>query len=79
MVKNPPANAGDTRDMGLIPASGRSTGCRKWPPNPVFLPGIFHGQGSLMGYSPWVFKESDKTEHTGTHIHSHLYWTYTYY
>ena len=25
-VKNPPANAGDIRDMGLIPGSGRSTG-----------------------------------------------------
>ena len=26
MVKNPPANAGDTRDMGLIPGPGRSPG-----------------------------------------------------
>ena len=26
MVKNPPANAGDTRDIGLIPGSGRSPG-----------------------------------------------------
>ena len=26
MVKNPPANTGDTRDMGLIPGSGRSPG-----------------------------------------------------
>ena len=25
-VKNPPANAGDTRDAGSIPGSGRSTG-----------------------------------------------------
>ena len=25
-VKNPPANAGDIRDMGLIPGSGRSPG-----------------------------------------------------
>ena len=24
MVKNPPANAGDVRDTGLIPGSGRS-------------------------------------------------------
>ena len=23
MVKNPPANAGDTRDIGLVPGSGR--------------------------------------------------------
>ena len=26
MVKNPPANSGDARDAGLIPASGRSPG-----------------------------------------------------
>ena len=26
MVKNPPANAGDIRDMGSIPESGRSPG-----------------------------------------------------
>ena len=25
---------------------------RKWQPTPVFLPGKFHGQKSLMGYSP---------------------------
>ena len=24
MIKNPPANAGDARDAGLIPGSGRS-------------------------------------------------------
>ena len=26
VAKNPPANAGDMRDMGLIPGSGRSPG-----------------------------------------------------
>ena len=26
MVKNPPADAGDTRDLGLIPGSGKSPG-----------------------------------------------------
>ena len=26
MVKNPPVNTGDVRDMGLIPGSGRSSG-----------------------------------------------------
>ena len=26
MVKNPPVNAGDARDMGLIPGLGRSPG-----------------------------------------------------
>ena len=26
MVKNPPASAGDARDMSLVPGSGRSAG-----------------------------------------------------
>ena len=26
---------------------------RKWQPTPVFLPGEFHGQSSLTGYSLW--------------------------
>jgi len=34
---------------------------RKWQPTPVFLPGEFHGQRSLAGYSPWGCKESDTT------------------
>ena len=35
---------------------------RKWHPTPVLLPGKFHGPRSLVGYSPWGRKESDKTE-----------------
>ena len=35
---------------------------RKWQPTPVFLPGEFHGQWSLVGYSPWGQKELDTTE-----------------
>ena len=31
-------------------------------PTPVFLPGEFHGQKSLAGYSPRGHKESDMTE-----------------
>ena len=30
---------------------------RKWLPTPVLLPGEFHGQRSLLGYSPWGRKE----------------------
>ena len=29
---------------------------------PVFLSGEFHGQRSLVGYSPWGCKELDMTE-----------------
>ena len=35
---------------------------RKWQPTPVLLPGQFHGQMSLVGYSPWGCKESGTTE-----------------
>ena len=31
-------------------------------PTSIFLPGEFHGQRSLAGYSPWGHKESDMTE-----------------
>jgi len=61
VVKNLFANAGDIRDMGLIPGLGRSLG--KGHGNPVFLPRESHGQRSLAGYSPWGHKESDTTEH----------------
>ena len=49
VVKNLPANAGDTRDAGLIPGLGRSPGIGNG--NPVFLPGESHGQWSLESYS----------------------------
>ena len=35
---------------------------RQWLPTPVFLPGEFHVQRSLVSYSPWGCKESDMTE-----------------
>ena len=35
---------------------------REWLPTPVFLPGKFLGQRSLVGYSPWGRKESDTIE-----------------
>ena len=35
---------------------------RTCPPTPVFLPGEFHGQRSLVAYNPWDHKESDTTK-----------------
>ena len=52
VVKYPLANAGDTVDADLIPGSGRFPWGRKWQPTPVFVPGKFHGQTSLVGCSP---------------------------
>ena len=40
---------------------------RAWQPTSVFLPGEFHGQISLAGYSSWDHTESDTTEWL-THI-----------
>ena len=48
MVKDPPANAEDTRNIGSVSGSGRSPG--EGHGNPVFLPGESHGQ--RKGYSP---------------------------
>ena len=62
MVKNPPANAGDIRDAGSIPGSGRSPGDLAWQPTPVFLPGGSHLQRSLVGCGPEGQKELDTTE-----------------
>ena len=36
VVKNLPANAGDTGDAGSIPGSGRSPGGTIWQSTPVF-------------------------------------------
>ena len=52
VVKNFPSNAEDTRDADLIPGSGIFPWSRKWQPTLVFLPGKFHGQKILTGYSP---------------------------
>ena len=67
VVKNTPANAGDARDMGSIPGSGRSPGEGDGHPLQYSHLGKPHGQRSLVGYSPWGHKESDTTERRNTH------------
>ena len=69
VVKNPPANAGDLRDMGTIPGSGRFPWKSVWQPTPVFLPEEARGQRSLRGYSLWDHKEPDTTKAT-EHAHA---------
>ena len=60
VVKNPPANAGDTRDTGLIPGSKRSPG--EGNDNPFQYSCLEnHGHRNLEGNSPWGRKESDAT------------------
>ena len=48
MLKKSAHNAGD---LGSVPGLGR------WLPTPIFLPGEFYRQRSLVGYSPWSCKE----------------------
>ena len=57
-VKNPLAGS----RPGINPWVGKIPWRRAWQPTPVFLPGEFHGQRSLAGYSAWGYKESDMTE-----------------
>ena len=51
-VKNPPANAGDTRDEGSTPGSGRSP--REGNGNSLQCPCLENSmdRGVYMGYSP---------------------------
>ena len=46
--KNLPA----MQKTGFNPWAGKIVWRREWQPTPVFLPGEFHGQRSLAGYSP---------------------------
>ena len=75
MVKNPPANTGDARHVGLIPGSGRSPG---------------EGNGNALQYSclgnPWTEEpgglqspgscgaaESGRTEHSSIHANTRVF------
>ena len=67
VVKNPPAKAGDTRDTGLIPGSGRSPGGGHGNPrqyscleNPI-------GIRRLAGYTPWG---PQRIGHDWAHMHT---------
>ena len=65
MVKNWPAkNAGDVKRGRFDPWIGKIPWRRAWQPIPVSLPREFHGQRSLVSYSPQGCKELDMTEAT---------------
>ena len=68
MVENPPA---------MRETKVQSLGCedhleKGMQPTPVFLPGEFHGQKSLVGYSTWGRKESDRTKQLTYTINSYF-------
>ena len=49
------------------PWVGKMPWNRKEQPTPVFLPGKFHRERSLTGYSPWNHKELVRAEVRCTH------------
>ena len=77
VVKNPPANAGNTGDVVLIPGSGRFPGggngnppqypCLENPTDRGDWWAVVHGQRSPVGCSPWGCKELGMTEQANTH------------
>ena len=64
VLKNPPANAGDIRDMGSIPGLGRSPG--EGSGNPDHYSSLENptDKRSLAGYSPYGRNGLDTTEAT---------------
>ena len=60
-VNNLPADSGG-RIPGFYPWVWKIPWRREWLPTPVFSPAEFHGQRSLVGYSPWGHKELDMTK-----------------
>ena len=58
MVKNLHA----MEETGFDPWVGKIPWTREWQPTPIFLPGEFHRQRRLAGYSPWGHKELDTSE-----------------
>ena len=65
MVKNVPAMQETRVGFSWV---GKIPWRRKWQPTPVFFPGEFHGQRSLVGHRPLGHKELDTTEQL-THTH----------
>ena len=63
MVKNSPPNAGDARDLGLIPGLGGFPGVEMTTHSNILAWKIPWAKES-GGFSPWGHKESDTTDHS---------------
>ena len=64
VVKNLPANAGDIRDVDLIPGSGRFLGREQRNPFQYSCLENPHGQRSLAAYSPEGLRGLNTTKST---------------
>ena len=63
------ANAGDIRDMGSIPGSGKSP--RGWQPTPVFLPGESRNRGTRWATVHRVAKSQTRLSDFTLTFHFH--------
>ena len=54
VVKNSPANAGDARRHGFNSWVRKIPCSKKWQTTPVFLPGKYHGQRTIVHGLPRV-------------------------
>ena len=68
-VKNLPA----MQETECDPWLGKIPWRKEWLPTPVFLPRELPGQRNLVGYSPWVLRQSDMTEQLTLSIHTTIY------
>ena len=76
LARSFPGSPCECRRHRFNPWVGKTSWRRKWQPTPVFLHGEFHGQRSLVGYSPSSHKELDMLSTEGT---THYYYYYKYY
>ena len=57
---------------GFSPWFGKIPWRSAWQSTPLFFPGEFHGQRSMVGFSPWGHEELDTSEQH-THIYTFIY------
>ena len=69
MIKNPPANAGDLRDVGLIPGSGRSPEGGQGKPLQYFCLENPMDRGAWQAIVHGVTKSRTLLKQFNTHTH----------
>ena len=73
MIKNPSANAGDVRDQGLTPGSGRSPGVGNGNPLQYSCLGNLTDRGAWRATVQGVVKSQTQLTHTNTHTSRSLF------